>query len=179
MRLAIACLITFIAGHLQGCGDAELTSYQESLIERCIRAAIGGVIRSECNDVTVAMERAFIEKHPGFREKASAEMLAEEAAHNEFMANLEAKRRASEREKRLASCASAARYVAGECALGSRKCRPVNDFDRQEVGRKCKDFSESEIADALEAVRQAESAKKADEHAAQERAAAAARSSPR
>lgn len=169
-------LLAFIASCLWGCGNIELTSYQESLVERCIRAGIEDETRRECDDVTVAMERSFLEKHPRFREEALAAMIAAEVKHTEVMAALEANRQASEREKRLALCAEAARYVAGECPSRLRKCEPVDEYERQEVGKRCKEFNESEIRSKIEALRQAERAQKSEELSARERATAAAAS---
>lgn len=173
-------LLIMVASCLWGCGDIEMTSYQESLVERCIRAGVEGETRRECDDVTVAMERSFLEKHPRFREEALAEMIAAEAKHTEVMARLSADRQASEREKRLVLCAEAARYAAGECPGRLRKCEAVDEYQREEVGKRCKEFNESEIRSKIEGLRQDEKAQKSAELSARERAtAAAARSSER
>lgn len=59
-----------------GCTPPELTEVEEELVARCLELAHKQETSAECSDVTRAMEKAYLDKHPDFYDRLLAQRKA-------------------------------------------------------------------------------------------------------
>jgi len=141
----------------------DLSSYQETVIGNCIKAAVDEERVPDCMTVDARMERAFLKKHPTFKEDYLREKRQAQADQQARYQRYSESQAALRKQKALEACA--------EATLSMIECKGAFcDWNERDVAALCPDFSQDEIAAGVQKRRESREAKTVKARQIQDRA---------